>query len=73
MDVHSTLRSVRKEPTVLWIRKHLNADPYAELDSTYHPDSDPDSDFYLTRILIRIRLFTLTRIRILTSKKSLNP
>ncbi len=24
---------------------HLDADPYADPDSTYHPDADPDSDF----------------------------
>jgi hypothetical protein len=33
-------------------------------DSTYHPDADPDSDFYLMRIRIRIQLITLMRIRI---------
>ncbi len=32
---------------------HLDADPY----STYHPDADPDSDFYLMRIRMRIRIF----------------
>ncbi len=41
---------------------HLDADP----DSTYHPDTDPDAnpdlDFYLTRM--RIRLFTLMRMLI---------
>ncbi len=35
---------------------HFNADP----DSTYHPVADPDPDFYLIRI--RIRLFTLIQI-----------
>jgi hypothetical protein len=39
---------------------HFDADP----DSSYHPDADPDSDFYLMRMRIRIRLFTLMRIRI---------
>ncbi len=29
---------------------HFEADP----DSYYHPDEDPDSDFYLIRIRIRI-------------------
>jgi hypothetical protein len=36
----------------------MNADP----DSTDHPDAD--SDFYLMRIRMRIRLFTLMQIRI---------
>jgi hypothetical protein len=27
-----------------------------DADSTYHPDEDPDSDFYLMRIQMRIRL-----------------
>jgi hypothetical protein len=40
------------------VRSKLNADP----DSTYHPDAD--SDFYLMRIQMRIRLFTLMQIRI---------
>jgi hypothetical protein len=56
---------------------HYDADP----DLTYHPDADPDadpvSDFYLMRIRVRIRLFTLMRIRIwiqnLASKKRLKP
>jgi hypothetical protein len=38
----------------------VDADP----GSTYHPDADLDSDFGLMRI--RIRLFTLMRIRIQT-------
>ncbi len=48
---------------------HVDADPDADPDSTYHPDADPGSDFYL--MLIRIRIFTLMRIRIqiLASKK----
>jgi hypothetical protein len=33
---------------VLWIRITFGADP----DSTFHPDADPDSDFYLMRIRI---------------------
>ncbi len=37
---------------------HFDTDP----DSIYHPNAEPDSDFYLMRI--RIRLFTLIRIRI---------
>jgi hypothetical protein len=37
---------------------HLDADP------TYHFDADPDPDFYL----MRIRIFTLLRIRIPASK-----
>jgi hypothetical protein len=39
---------------------HLDADP----DSTYHPDADLDSYFYLIQIRIPVRLFTLMRIRI---------
>jgi hypothetical protein len=39
---------------------HVDAVPDA--DSRYHPDADPDSDFLLMRI--RIKLFTLMRIRI---------
>ncbi len=35
---------------------HIDADP----DSTYHPDADPygapDSDFYLMRMRIRMRI-----------------
>jgi hypothetical protein len=46
---------------------HFDADP----DSTCHPDTDQDLIFYLMRI--RIPLFTLMRIRILTSKKGSNP
>jgi hypothetical protein len=34
---------------------HVDADPDADLDSTYHPD--PDSDFYFMRILMQIRIF----------------
>jgi hypothetical protein len=45
---------------------HVDADPGADPDSTQHSDSDPDSDFYLMRI--RIRLITLMRIQILASK-----
>jgi hypothetical protein len=55
---------------VLWISITLIADP----DSTYHPNADPesgflfvadaDSDFYLMRMRILIRIFTLMRIRI---------
>jgi hypothetical protein len=37
---------------------HVDADPDADLDSTYHPDTDPDavpdSDCYLMRIRIFI-------------------
>jgi hypothetical protein len=49
---------------------HLDADPDAGPNSTYHPDADPEADldfgFYLIRIRMRIRiqLFTLVRIRI---------
>jgi hypothetical protein len=47
---------------------HVDADPDADPDSTYHPDADPDADpdaeFHLMRI--RIRLFTLKRMRIRT-------
>ncbi len=52
---------------------HLDADPDADTDSTFHsdadPDADPDSDFFMR---IRIRIFTLMRIRIqiLASKKA---
>jgi hypothetical protein len=32
---------------------HLDADPDADPDSTYHPNADPDdSDFYMMRIRI---------------------
>jgi hypothetical protein len=41
---------------------HFDADPDALPDSTYHPEADPDADFYLMRI--RIRLFSLMRMRI---------
>jgi hypothetical protein len=40
----------------------LDADPDADLDSTYQPDADRDSDFYLMRI--GFGLFTLMWIRI---------
>ncbi len=40
---------------------HLDAD----LDTTCHPDKDPDSDFYFMRIWIRIRLFNLMRIQVI--------
>jgi hypothetical protein len=33
---------------------HADADPDVEPDSTYHPDADPESDFYLMRIRIFI-------------------
>jgi hypothetical protein len=33
--------------------QHIDADP----DSTYHPDLDPDSDFYLMWIRTRIQVF----------------
>ncbi len=50
-------------PQTLWkleiIPKAYNQ-CYADSDSTYHPDADPDSDFYL----MRIRLLTLMLIRI---------
>jgi hypothetical protein len=39
----------------------------AHPESTYHPDADPDSDFpdfYLMRMRIQSRLFTLMPIRI---------
>jgi hypothetical protein len=35
---------------------HLDAVPDADLDSTYHPDADPDSDFLLMRMRIRIQI-----------------
>jgi hypothetical protein len=56
---------------------HVDADPDAYSDSTYHPDADSDYDFklmliriffMLMRFQIRIRLFTLMRIQILASK-----
>jgi hypothetical protein len=31
---------------------HFNAGPDADPDSTYHPDAEPVSDFYLMRIRI---------------------
>jgi hypothetical protein len=44
----------------------------ADLDSTYHPDEDPDADYYLMLMRIRIGIFNPERIRfwiqILTSK-----
>jgi hypothetical protein len=49
---------------------HLNArpdadsDPNLDPDSTELPDADPEFDFYLMRMRIPIRLFTLMRIRI---------
>ncbi len=30
--------------------RHFDADPDADPDSTYHPNADPESDFYLIRI-----------------------
>ncbi len=37
------------------VDSHLfDADP----DSTYHPDADPDSDFYLMQIRMWIRIFS---------------
>jgi hypothetical protein len=52
---------------------HIDADPDADPYSTNHPDTDPeaDPDFYLMRI--RIRLFTLMRIRIMIQNKGSNP
>ncbi len=48
--------------TVLWIRI-TNADP----DSTYHSDSDPDSDFYLMQFfLLKIFLATHKTIQLNT-------
>jgi hypothetical protein len=44
-------------------------DPYhGDADSTYHPDADPDSDFYLMRIQIRLFILMLIRIQIPGSK-----
>jgi hypothetical protein len=55
---------------------HLDADPDADPDSTYHPHTDPDSiflfeadpdadpDFYLMRMKIRIQVPKMMQIRI---------
>jgi hypothetical protein len=47
---------------VVDLHPHFHADKDAVPESTYHPEADPDADFYFMRI--RIRLFTLMRIRI---------
>jgi hypothetical protein len=43
-----------RKKAVLWIRI-TEAYPDADPDSTYHSDTNPNSDFYL--MLIRIRIF----------------
>jgi hypothetical protein len=42
----------------------------ADTDPTYQPDADPDSDYYLMgiRMRMRIRLFSRIRIQIIASK-----
>jgi hypothetical protein len=56
--VSSEAEELEYQRAMLWIC----FDTY--LDSTYHSDEDPDSDFYLMRIWILVRLFTLVWIRI---------
>jgi hypothetical protein len=43
---------------------HFDAYP----DSTYHPDADPDADFYYYLMRNRIQLFTRIQIQIQASK-----
>jgi hypothetical protein len=52
--------------TVLWIPLHFEANPDVDPNSTYHPDAELDADpyFYLMRMRIQIRLFTLMLIQI---------
>ncbi len=41
---------------------HLDAEPDADPDSTYHPNADTDADFILMRIRMRIRIRLRTQI-----------
>ncbi len=54
---------------------HFDTDADADPDSTYHPDADPDADFYsmLIWMRMRIQLFTLMRIRTQILNNGVNP
>jgi hypothetical protein len=52
-----------KNPSLGWVEF-----PALDLDSTCHPDADPDSDFYLLLIWIQLSILMRIRIQILASK-----